>query len=101
MWAYADGISKKAWQERGRSRQEKLRCKRLGRCVDPSRQRGKRLQVQMLGAPEQARGRAPGAGGGPGLDPGKHRRGRRGASDQGSLAPHPCPSLNLPSHGCL
>lgn len=51
-WYWQEGLAR-----RGRSSQEKLRCKRLSRCallMGGTRQRGERTQVQMLGAPEQA-----------------------------------------------
>ena len=85
-WYQQEGLGKKGQEQARETKVQETR-----QVCGPSRQRGKRLQVQMLGAPEQARGRAPGAGGGPGLDPGEHRRGRRGLAVKGVLPPRPAP----------
>lgn len=50
---------------------------------DPADREKKGCRCRCWGHLSRRGGRAPGAGGGPGLDPGKHRRGRRGASGQG------------------
>ena len=91
MWAYADGISKKAWQERGRSRQEKLRCKRLGRCVDPADREEKGCRCRCWGPLSRRGGGLQEQVEGLALTPGNTGGEGGGLAIKGVLPPTPAP----------
>lgn len=78
-------LAKRPGKKKGQDQpREKLRCKDRRALTGGTRQTERRKSAGAdAGGTEQASRRAPGQVEGPGLDPRKHRRGRRGASGQG------------------